>query len=525
MGIVVLQAKRAEPVAEHVARHYHGIAERLALTDAIGDAFANSGSVTDAIVRDVAQRSSRSLKQSRRMIDEWLQVQAFGLPGKPQRLPDALLVKVAENNGSAAAAIRQFYPTLEEQQRKRSSVYRWLEEADVGTLLALKGGVKAWERLLEVGVYEPQHRNEMWMTDEMHIPIRCRGPRGEVIDNLHLISIFEPFARLVLNAQVTVGPSDAVIASAVLARAVAGGEWEGVAYGGSAGAMAMDNGLIFKSDLLRDVLLLARIPPKFARPYTPTDKAMIERWHGSLQQKWMVSFPAYLDGPPRRIFRETGELGQDGKPKWERAEVPLHVPVDPADLPSLEDITHGTYAAITDYNLNHVHSVTGQTAIVRYGSDPTLLARPGVAALWAVALPTGKPVYFGERRGIHVDGEWRRAAGESLIGRHLVARILPGLDPIYLVGTPDGRFIAEVKPSADETAEEAVARLDRNHARLDRLRQTTVIAQANVLARAAAPGTPAYVSDGRAAKLDAQIEYPLASLDAAMDVPDRPSAA
>lgn len=523
MSAVILQARPAEPSREHEAVKYHDLNTRVALVEPIGDYITTLGRLTDDMVRDVALRSGRSLKRARQMCEEWLEVQAVGLPERKVRLSDAFLVVVAEKNGNAAAAIRAYFPTEAEQKRVRSSVYRWMDEAHIDILLALKGGREKWERFIEVGIYEPDHRNELWLIDEMHIPIRCRGSRGHVIENLYLISVFDTFGRLCLNAQVTLGPSDAVMASAVIARAVAGGAWDGIDYGGSADALGLDNALIFKSDAVRDVLRVAGIPPRFARPYTPPDKAKEERWHGTVQKKWLTSFPAYLDGPKRRVFLETGELDKDGKPKRERMEIPLHVPVDPDLLPSLEDVTQGMYAVIHDYNLNHVHSVTNSTAIRKYGSDPRPLARPGIAAFWDIALPTGKEVYVGERRGIHVDGEWRRAAGVSLTGRELTARLLPGLDPRYLVGTKNGRFLTEVTPTSDESSDEAETRLARNHAFVQRLTEITTIARTNVTARVAGnPGTPAYVSEKRADELQASAQPPLASVAAALAVPERP---
>ncbi len=478
------------------------------------------------MVRDIAIRSGRSFKRAREMLAEWMEINALGMPEPISRLPDDLLILIAEKNGNASAAIRAFYPAEADQKRVRSSVYRWLDEAHVDLLMALKGGRAAWDKYLEVGIYESRHRGELLLIDEMHIPLRCRGSRGEIIDTLYLIALFDTFSRLCLNAQVTLGPSDAEMASAVVARAVAGGEWEGVEYGGSADALGLDNAFIFKSDAMRDVLRLAGIPPRFARPYTPQDKAKQERWHWSLQQKWLTSFPAYLDGPTRRIFRETGELLADGRPKTERTEIPLHVPVDPDQLPTIDDVTQAVYAVIYDYNVNHVHSVTKTTAIAKYGSDLRPLARPGIAAFWDIALPTGKPVYVGERRGIHVDGEWRESDEMSLNGRELTARLLPGLDPLYLVGTKNGRFLTTVRRTADATAEQVAARVERNHTFTERLTEVTTIARENVLARIAAnPGTPAYVSQKRADQVEDATAPGLASLEAALAVPERKTAA
>jgi transposase InsO family protein len=517
--VVQLVRPAPPPDPEREPRRYHDHATRIALTEMVADSFAQCGQITRALVSSVARRADRSERQAERMIVEWLEVQAGTQAPAVERLPLEFLQLVSEKNGMVGPAIEAFYGEAD-AKRLRPSVYRWMDELDPGLLLALKHGPAALERFLEMGVYEPQHRLELLLVDEMHIPLRCRGPRNQIVEDLYLISYFDTFSRLVVNCQVTVGLSDAAMAAAVLARALVGGTWEGIEYGGSPEALRADNAKIFKADPFKQVLRRADVPPRYAKPFTPADKAMLERWHGTLQQHWLTSFPAYLKGPKRRVFVETGELDRHGKPKRRRDEIPLHVPLDPAQLVHMDEVTQAVYAAIYDYNINHRHSVTGMTPIQAFAADPGPLTRLGPAAFWDLAVPIGKPTYVGERRGVWADNEWRRGQ-LPLAGREVSVRLLPGLDPLYLIGTPSGHFLEVVKPSADETQGERDARLARNSVRTQRLLDITTVSRANVLARAVSPGTAAYVSETREATL-AKADAPrLASVDAALAVPDR----
>lgn len=520
---IILTARPAAPVDTlNVKRRYLRRAERLAIVETIAEPFAALGFVTPAMVEEVATRSQCRARHAKRMILEWLEQRAGLAPEPEPKLPFELLVKIAEAQGQVAAGIRAYFGSDEEAaKRLRPSIYRWLDESEPGLLLALKRGTKGLDRYVEVGIWEAEHRNELWLIDETKIPVACRTARNQRIDDLQLLAIFDCYSRLILNAQVTIGAADAVVTAAVVARAALGGGWDGVEYGGRAQASRADNALIFKSEPVKAALRIAGIPPRFARAYTPQDKAKLERWNGTLKTMYLTSFPANTKGPLRHVYVETGELSQNGKPKRERTEIPLHVPLDPAQRPLVEDVAQGIYAAIHDYNANHVHSTTRMTALAKYASDPTPLGRPGIGAFWGLALPVRNEPFIGEGRGVYVDHEWRKPADRPLLGAAWEIRVLPGLDPRYMVGQR-GNFVAEVLPTRDEDEDARNARLERNHKRSDRLRAITMIALENSIARAAAaPGTAAYASPNRERGLATSNDSTLASLDAALAVPPR----
>jgi hypothetical protein len=369
VAVMILTARPAPVDEAESARHriYHCHTEMMALTKPTGDAMLELGAMTPYLIKELAYRANISSKQAIRWLQKYADIKEHGEPEPKDELPPGFLKVLARKNGSVALALRSYFDHDTEQiKRVRSSIYRAIEKFDLNFLMALKAGEDKWERFLEVGVYEPDHANEIWQMDEMHIPIRCRLANGQIIETLYLISIVDSYSGLVLNAQVTLGPSDAVIASAVLARAIAGGELKGVTYGGDAEALAMDNAFVFSSNELLSVLLLAAIKAKYARPYTPTDKADVERYHGVIKMMYLMGVTGWTHGPAQRRWDLTGDLDPNGKPKRARVEVSMSVPPDDADLLTVEQVTQAVYAAIHQHNTEHVNSSTGQTAIVRY---------------------------------------------------------------------------------------------------------------------------------------------------------------
>jgi hypothetical protein len=223
------------------------------------------------------------------------------------------------------------------------------------------------------------------------------------------------------------------------------------------------------------------------------------------------------------VWVETGELREDGKPKRERRTRAMHNPVDDRDLPTVEEVTQAIYATIDDYNFNHVHSALRSSPMDAHDADPTPSRHVGLAALWDFAIPVGtKPVYKVERRGVWIDYARWDVKGLVAPNEWVSVRQLPGINPRFLIGTPDGRYIGEVTPSVDVTEVEREERLERNRLKAQRLRDITKASRENSVARATAqPGTGAHVSDTSAKKLRIQAEAPLADPRAALSVPAR----
>jgi transposase InsO family protein len=378
---------------------------------------------------------------------------------------------------------------------------------------------------MEIGVYPSLRRHDLLIIDETKIPIPAKGPRDQRIDNLYLISAIDYATRLVVNACVTVGPSVDVIASAFLARILAGGIWQGVPYGGAYQALSLDNAFIFaSSERFAWAMRVAGVPPRYARPYTAQDKAVKERWYRTLKDMALSAIPGNVRGPLVRDWVATGELREDGKPKRTRQVRPLNEIRDDARLVPLDELVQSIYAGIFDYNFNHFHSTLGAIVLDAYAADPTPPRPVGLAALWPFALPVGtRRAYKVERRGVFIDGAYWAVKQQARVGEHVSIRQLPGLDPRLLIGTPDGRYIGEVTRADAETELEREARLASNRQKTRRYEQIAKVTQQNALARVSdAPGSAAYVSDTSAKKLAAtDSNRPLGDLRAALAVPPR----
>ena len=518
--IILASAPHADAGAVPQARRNLSLAERLALVEPDLERLLRDGP-TQEVLHGIAARSGRSIRSARRMADEALLHLVSGAPEPEGRLPDDFYVAYAERNGNLAAAIRDFWPDPAVRPSK-SSIYRWI---DPGLQRALKKGRDALDHFMEIGVYAPLNRHDLLIIDETKIRIPARGPHGVRIETIHLLSGIEAAKKVVVNACVTVGPADELIASAFLARVWAGGEWDGVPYGGSYQAISLDNAFIFaKSDRFVRAMRAGGVPPRYARPYTPQDKAIKERWYRTLKDMALSAIPGNLRGPTVYEYVETGETREDGKPKKIRVPRPLNEIRDDEQILPLGELVQAIYAGIHDYNFNHIHSALGSSPLEAYAADQTPLRLVGLAALWPFALPLGRKSYRVERRGVWIDGAWWAVKRQAEVGSSVSIRHMPGLDPRYLIGTPDGRYLGEVTLAVLETETEREARLNNNREKARRLGEITKVTRQNALNRAAGrPGSAAHVSATSAKKLDAaHNDRPLADLSAALAVPARP---
>jgi len=478
---------------------------------------------SDDILSAIAVRASRSRRSAERMAEEALWDLVKGDPEPEDKLPFDFLVAIADRNGNTAAAIRDYWPD-EATRPNESTIYARLNKVHPGLALSLKHGRETLDKYMEIGCYPAIRRHDLLIIDETDIPVDALGPNGQRIDNLGLISVIDHATKLVLNAQVTIGAANELIASAMLARVWAGGTWDGHEYGGSSQAISLDNAFIFaKSEHFARAMGVGGIAPKFARPYVPADKAVLERWHRTLKDMGLSAVPGNTREPQMHVWVENGELREDGKPKKVRMLRALHNPIDDAQLPSVALVAQAIYAAIDDYNFNHVHSALGGSAMESYISDLTPCRPVGLAALWDFALPVGiKHAYKVERRGVWIDYERYSVDGQVAPDEYVSIRQLPGIDPRFLIGTPDGRYIGEVTRADDQTEAEREQRLTRNREKAALLSSITKISRQNTLERVSGtPGTAAYLSDTNAKKLQARDDAPLADLGAAATVPAR----
>jgi hypothetical protein len=431
------------------------VAPLLAIREASGSIPAGEKRLWAHVHRTSVRTIERAIEEAMRPTPE---PRAFR-PSRP------LLVRIAMHAGNVAEAVTELrgegfelpsYPTI----------MRSLAEEDAGLRLALAKGMKAFEAYLTVGRFEPDHRNELWYIDAMHVPVYARDRHGNVITDLWLLSVYEAYSRTCLARLVTIGAPTATDAVHVFLAAVMGRGFtrdelraflseEVVAgvrptpgidperpflVGGAPEGLLTDNGSIFTADEFRTAVRpFVTGAHKFGRPYIAVDKAKQERWHWTLVQKRLSALPGYVEGPRPREGEEDVR--------------PYAMPPD-ASLPRAEAVVAAIDAAIDDLNRHHIVSTTGQTGYARWFADPTPLRPVAPINLWHDMPLVG--TYTVQGSGVHVDRVYRQSTTLArLISTEVEVRGFPGQPGRFFVG--DGAFLDEVHPHAERTEDERAA--------------------------------------------------------------------
>ncbi len=451
---------RKMPPPRTAARRYRTRAERVAMVAPLLDARPAGATLAPHEKRGVARLYGVSVRTVERAIAEW------AAPAPAPRAftpPRELLVRTAMHAGNLRRASTEL-----RQEGVPLPSYATLARAmgaDRGLRLVLQKGPKALEHYVEVGVFEPDHRNELWFMDAMHVPNRCRTARGGIVDDLWLLSVFEAYARTCLAHVLTIGAPDSsdavdVFRSAVLGRAFTRDELEAwrpellerlgpapdtdprpYLVGGVPDALMTDNGSIFTSEVFRaGVQAILPTGHVFSAPYISAQRGKQERWHRTIQMRWLAGLPGYTDGP-------TPFPGTEGVRAYA-------VPPDES-LPRVEAVMETLDRAIDAYNRTHVVSTTGEVPLVRFLTDRTPLRRVEPISLWRDMPTLG--TFQVQPRGVHVDGTYRAWTGRgALIGQAVEARGFPGQPGRVFVGQGT-TFIAEAIPHAARTEDECNA--------------------------------------------------------------------
>lgn len=432
------------------------------------------------IVRPLLERSEQGLpvrnrhlkavatahRVSARTIRRWIEEAGQEEPAIRHFVPDReLLVRVAMHSGNVLAAYREML--AENRQGVASwelpsykTVHRRIH-ADPGLQVALREGTEAAARFLQVGESEPEHRNEVWYMDGMHVPVKCQDRFGRVIDDLWLMSAFDAYSRLVVSHAVHIGQATAEITAAVLlagamGRIVSAEELSdlgidsaGPAFvGGAPDQLVLDNALANKSEEMRDAVTLCGSALHYGRPHIAVDKAKQERWHGTLQG-FITALPGYLDGP--RTHPADGHQSR-----------PYTVPAD-GDLPRVETVVETLNEVIADYNTCHIVSTTGQEPLRRFLADTAFLRPIEPATLWSRMTPLG--TYRVQPRGVKVDGTYRIVTHPKFItGTDVEVRGLLVVPDRLFFGVDDG-FCDEVKLHRNLSEAEIIERTISNAVR------------------------------------------------------------
>lgn len=451
---------RKMPPPRTSALRYHTRDERIAMVAPLLDARPAGDTLAPHEKRGVSRLHGVSVRTVERAVVDWASPAPAPRAFTP---PRELLVRTAMHAGNLRRASTEL--RLEGVQLPSYPTLARAIGADPGLRLVLHKGMKALEHYVEVGVFEPDHRNELWFMDAMHVPIRCRTAHGGIVDDLWLLSAFEAYSRTCLAHVLTIGAPDSsdavdVFLSAVLGRVFtrddleawrpeilerlappAGNDPRPYLVGGVPDALMTDNGSIFTSDEFRagvhDFVPTGHV---FSEPYISALRGKQERWHRTSQVTWLAGLPGYTDGP--KPFPGTDK------------DRPYAVPPD-EHLPRVEAVMETLDWAIDAYNRTHEVSTTGEVPLARFLTNRTPLRRVEPISFWHDMPTLGE--FQVQPRGVHVDGMYRAWTGRgALIGKAVEARGFPGQPGRVFVGQGNA-FIAEAIPHAARTEDECNA--------------------------------------------------------------------
>lgn len=205
-----------------------------------------------------------------RKIDDDLKEQITWLKHNYPRMSAAAIYKQLQDNGSIRSG-----------QLSESTVCRFINQLTLQQHLTNNPDMRRYER---------PHINEVWCGDS------SAGPWLKTSDGkrhrVHIIALIDDASRFVLGADVFF--NDTFVNLMTVMKSA-------VSKYGKPKVFNFDNGSAYKNRQME--LLAARIGSviSYCRPYTPTQKAKIERWFRTLKDQWMAS----LD---MRDFRSLEEL-------------------------------------------------------------------------------------------------------------------------------------------------------------------------------------------------------------------------
>lgn len=245
--------------------------------------------------------------------------------GKPRKLDGGLKERIAYLKGhyprmSAAAIFRQLRDEgcIKHGEVSESTVNRYVNS------LALEAGDIPVQDMRR---YERPHINEVWCGDS------SVGPYLKMSDGrrrrVYVIALLDDASRLVTGAGVFFEDTFANLMSVMKGA---------VAKYGVPRVFNFDNGSTYKNKQME--LLAARIGStiNYCKPYTPTEKAKVERWFRTMKDQWMAS-------------------------------------LDMRDFPSLDALNGSLSSYIRSYNLSAHSSLKGKSPQERFFCEPEKIRR------------------------------------------------------------------------------------------------------------------------------------------------------
>ena len=242
-----------------------------------------------------------------RKIDEDLKEQIIYLKHHYPRMSAAAIYKQLQDNGSIRSG-----------QLSESTVCRFINQLVLQERLTNNQDMRRYER---------PHINEVWCGDSSAGPYLKTGDGKK--HRVYVIALIDDASRFILAADVFFNGTFVNLMSVMKSA---------VSKYGKPKVFNFDNGAAYKNRQME--LLAARIGSviSYCRPYTPTQKAKIERWFRTLKDQWMAS-------------------------------------LDMRDFHTLEELRGSLMTFVRSYNQRPHSSLKGMSPQERFFQEPELISR------------------------------------------------------------------------------------------------------------------------------------------------------
>lgn len=256
---------------------------------------------------DALLPSSRSDCGKSRKIDDDIKEQISYLKKNYPRISAAAIHKQLQDNG-----------TIRSGQISESTVCRFINQLSLQEKFTSNQDMRRYER---------PHINEVWCGDSSVGPY-LKTPDGKK-HRVYVIALIDDASRFILGADVFFNDNFVNLMSVMKSA---------VSKYGKPMIFNFDNGSAYKNKQME--LLVARIGSviNYCKPYSPTQKAKIERWFRTLKDQWMAS-------------------------------------LDMRDFHSLEELRGSLRTYINAYNQRPHSALKGISPQVRFFQEPELIKR------------------------------------------------------------------------------------------------------------------------------------------------------
>ena len=371
------------PVTRRVPPTYMSRRERRALVRDLAAEKQDTGSLPSYVVRDACRQWGRSEQTVLRAVAD-----VIANPELPEDagLSDEALISIATN-------VTNLYKAHSElvcaglYDKSYSTFHRSWKAESLAVRIGIQFGKDAMRKALETRVFEVPHRNAVVFLDEMVVNIPCRYGKT-ILEQIYLFAFLDAYSGEVLVWDVLDSPTTAADTVALFAALVYGRvDADGVVHGGRPDVTITDNAAAFTSDLFGDFARrFTRL--EFGRPYTPQDKAKIERKFWTIQYATLAGTIGTTLGPkePGKKRRKlTSEVNDP--PEYVEGQTKHWLTVR-NDLPTFEQAVAAVDKAVEAANALPAR-LTKISPSQKWAADTTIIRRVNPLLLWDAMIKVG----------------------------------------------------------------------------------------------------------------------------------------